>query len=109
MAFGSLGKIVVASAGTIKQATTTTLNVNAIMFQTLTGQSGNQMYIGTSALVKSTLVGCLHILQKPVATPASLDYWIMQAQAGGDPIDLSTIWFDADTTNDGILVSYFQL
>lgn len=102
----SLGKIVVTTAGTPVQVVSGTTNCNTVYFSALSGQAGQQMYIGLKGLVKATLVGVLHILQKPLATPATLDQWAPGSGVSVGPIDLSTIYVDADTSGDGILVSY---
>ena len=103
---GTLGKIVVVAAGTPVRCSATSLNVNTAIFSTISGQSGQQMYIGVSTLVKATLVGVLKILQKPLATPTTLDSWTAQHSTSQAAIDLSAIWLDADTSGDGLLVSY---
>ena len=110
MGLVSLGKITVASAGTPVQFSSTVLNCNAVYISTITGQSGQQMYIGVKSFVKATLVGVLKILQKPIAsTPVYLDNWVVQSNVAAGPIDLSTLYVDADTTNDAVLVSYLVL
>jgi hypothetical protein len=102
----SLGKIVVASAGTPVQVSATSLNVNTAFFQVVSGQSGAQMYIGLLGLTKASLVKVLRVLQKPLATPGINDSWTVQGTVTMAPIDLSAIYIDADTTNDALLVSY---
>lgn len=106
---GSLGKVTVTTAGTPVQIVTTTLNCNSVFFSTIAGQSGQQMYIGLKNMVKSTLVGVLHILEKSITTPAFLDHWAIVCGVGQSPIDLSTIWIDADTSADSLLISYLSL
>lgn len=105
----SFGKVTVTTAGTPVRLTANTLNCNSVFFSTISGQSGQQMYIGLSGLVKATLVNVLRVLQKPVATPASLDNWPIICEVGQSPLDLSTIFIDADTSGDSLLVSYLQL
>ncbi len=107
MSLFSLGKITVSSAGTPVQVSSTALNVTAVYFSTISGQSGQQLYIGSKSLVKSTLVGCYKILQKPIAaTPVYLDNWVLQNFAGACVVDLSTVYIDADTSADSLLVAY---
>lgn len=106
MSLFSLGLVTVVAAGTPQQITATKTNASAVYFQTVEAQSGNRVYIGSSALVKSTLVGCYRVLVKPLATPASLDSWLLQNNIGICVVDLSTIYLDSDTTGDGLLISY---
>ncbi len=104
----ALGKIVVTTAGTPVPISSVTggNNCTAIYFSTLTGQSGQQMYIGLKGLVKSTLVNVYKILQKPIAsTPVYLDNWTLQNFAGACVCDANTIYIDADTSNDALLVT----
>jgi hypothetical protein len=103
---GTLGKIVVVTAGTPVRCIATSLNVNTVYFSAVSGQVGQQMYIGLVNMVKATLVGVLKIVQKPLATPTTLDSWPVQHSVAPAGIDLSAVWIDADSNGDGLLVSY---
>jgi hypothetical protein len=105
MALVPLGKIAVVAAGTPKQIVSVTTNANGIFIQALSTNAG-KIYIGTSALVKATFVGVLRVLEIPGATPAALDSWNPQSGVSVAPIDLSTIFLDADVSGEGVLVSY---
>ena len=109
MSLLSLGKVTVAAAGTPVRFSSVVINCNAVYISTIAGQVGQQMYVGLSGLVKATLVNVLRVLQKPVATPATLDSFMFQSNVSAGPIDLSTLFVDADTSADAILVSYLQL
>lgn len=104
MALKSLGKVVVTTAGTPVR---TTLNestpsaryaVQSITIQALAGNSGTNIYVGNSAMNKSTLAGCYAIVPKGASAAAV----IIQAPAG---ILANEIYLDADTSGDAALVS----
>jgi hypothetical protein len=105
----SLGKITVTTAGTPVRVAATVTNANTVFFSTLSTQVGQQIYIGLSGLVKATFVNVLKILQKPLATPATLDSWVVQSNVSMAAVDLSTIFVDADTSGDSVLVSYLTV
>ena len=105
----SLGKVTVVTAGTPVRFSSSTINCNVVYVSTITGQAGQQMYVGVSGIVKATLANVLRVLQKPVATPVTLDSFTFQSNVSAGPIDLSTLFVDADTNGDAILVSYMQL
>jgi hypothetical protein len=101
----SLGKIIVFAAGTPVPVSAVPFNCNTAYFTTLNGQSGQQMYIGIAGLTKATLAGALKVLQKPLATPATEDTWVLTHSAAQGAIDLNKIFIDADTSGDALLVS----
>jgi len=108
MALISLGKIVVTNAGTpVPFTATKNTNCNAVYVQyPFSGNKGAQVYIGSSALVKATLVGCYRILTLVAAATTPFDKWDFQSNVFVGPFDLSTLYVDADSSSDFILVSY---
>lgn len=104
MALKSLGKVLVTTAGTPVRAT---LNesvpaaryaVQSFSVFALAGNSGANIYVGSSAMNKSTLVGVYAIVPKGGGSYAV----IQEAPAG---IMLNEIYLDADTSGDSALVS----
>jgi hypothetical protein len=104
MAFTSLGKITVTTAGTPVQVITKTTNCNTVSFQALSTNTG-KIYIGLNNIVKASLANVLRVLEPPIASPTTLDSWSPQGITIG-PIDLSQIWLDSDTSGEGMLVSF---
>ena len=104
----SLGKITVVSAGTPVQVSPTSINCNTVFFQALAHQKGPQIYVGFKDMDKKTLADVLQILEK-TATPLQrlLDRWTITSSISLGPFDLSLFYIDADTSGDGLLVSYF--
>jgi hypothetical protein len=110
MALVSLGKVTVVTSGTPVQVSSTTLNVNTAYFQfPFTGNTGPQLYIGTSGIVIATLAKVLHILVKRAAATDPLDYWQLQPEGAAGGVDLSQVFLDADHSGDFALVSYLAL
>ena len=102
--FVSLGKIAVTTAGVPQQVVLVTTNCNVAYFQALSTNTG-KIYIGLSGLVKATLANVLRVLVPPPTTPLTLDSWNPQGITQA-PIDLSTIFLDADTSGQGLVISY---
>ena len=102
--FVSLGKTTVVSAGTPVRVINSTTNCNVVFFQALSTNTG-KVYVGISGMVKATFVNVLRVLVPPPATPLTLDSWSPQGITPG-PIDLSTIFIDADNNTEGMLISY---
>lgn len=104
MALKSLGKVTVTTAGTPVRATineSTPANryaVQSFSVFALAGNSGANIYAGSSAMNKTTLAGVYAIIPKGAAGSAV----IVQAPAG---INLNEIYIDADTNGDACLVS----
>jgi hypothetical protein len=103
----SLGKVAVATPGTLVRLSATTLNANGVFFQALGANTG-YVYVGLSTLVRATLVGVLQIIPAPSAATGAtvaLPFWYPQSVVSGG-IDLSTIFLDADVATNGLLISY---
>lgn len=107
MAIKSAGKITVTSAGTPVRATsnesapTTRLGIQSFTVFAPSGNTGTNIYVGNSAMNKSTYAGVYAIIAKGGSTSFS----IINAPAG---INLNEIFIDADTSNDVALISYVE-
>lgn len=104
MAFKSLGKITVTSAGTPVRATanestpTARYPVQMVRVTAPAGNTGTNIYVGASGFSKSTYAGLYGIVPKGTYQ----DFLIALAPEG---ILANEIFLDADTTNDVALVS----
>lgn len=76
--------------------------VQAILFQAWKGNAG-QTYIGTATMVKATGAGVSAVLVAPTAT--SLPTWGASNHLSPAGVDASALYLDADTANDGVLLS----
>lgn len=103
MKLTSLGKVAVATAGTITQVTTdATILASYVRIELVPGNTGD-IHVGLSTLVKATGVGVLAVLTK-----AQADRWVFElyAPGGGNSIQLSQFYLDSGTNADGAYVSY---
>jgi hypothetical protein len=106
MALKSLGKVVVTTAGTLVRLTmnetapAARYGCQALYIRGLAGNTGD-VYIGTSVMVRSTLVGVYAIV--PKGTSLTID--CSNAPAGFNAAEL---YLDADTNSDSALVSVVQ-
>ena len=104
MALKSLGKVTVTTTGTPVRATvnqsspTARLGVQSISVQALAGNSGTNIYVGSSSMNRSTLAGVYCIVPKGSLVPMT----IQNAPAG---INANEIFIDADTDGDAALIS----
>lgn len=85
-----LGKVAVASAGTLQQLSTETA-VNRIILKAGSGNT-NKVYLGFQGLAKATLANCFWEL----SPGGEFD----SAQFGLNDIDPSKIYLDADTSGN---------
>lgn len=105
-AMKSLGLKTVPTPGTPVQLSTTSIPCDKVNLEPMkasaAANTGN-IYVGLSTMVKATLVGVLYVLApgQPATTVEP---------PGGERLelqdDVSNYWIDADTANDGVLVSY---
>ena len=104
MALRSFGKVTVSTAGTPIRVTTNEstptdrVGVQSLTVQALAGNTGTNIYVGSSTMNKSTLAGVYLIVAKG-ATGVSV---INLAPAG---INANEVYLDADTSGDSALVS----
>lgn len=101
----SYGVVKVITPGTPTQVAMNPINCNAIYFQALSTNTG-KIYIGLAGLNKSTLANNLRVLLPPPAAAVTLDSWNPQALASHGPINLNTIFIDADNTGEGVEIAY---
>lgn len=101
----SFGVVIVSTAGHPMQISLVPINCNAIYFQALSTNTG-KIYIGLAGLNKSTLANNLRVLLPPPAGAVTLDSWNPQARASHGPMDLSTIFIDADNSGEGVEIAY---
>jgi len=103
----SLGFVAVSSAGTPVPLSGSSLVVRAFRVQprkNSTTENTGIVYLGNSALVKSTGVGVYAILTQE-QTEGEL---ISAASLGSADIDLSQVYLDADNSGDAVLVGYLK-
>jgi hypothetical protein len=108
MSLFSLGKVTVTTPGTTVQLSATSINVNAIYFQALSGNT-KYLYVGTKTMVRATLAGVYRQIPAPTAATGltiALPFWDLVSSVFTGPFDLSQIYLDADNGTEGLLVSY---
>jgi hypothetical protein len=107
MSLFSLGKVTVTTPGTPVPLSATSISVNALYFQALSGNTG-VLYVGKQSMVRATLVGVFRTIAAPTAaTPAIiLPDWNLVSSVFTAPFDISQIFLDADVGTNGLLVSY---
>lgn len=104
MALRSFGKVTVTTAATPVRVTanestpSARVGVQSITVQALSGNSGTNIYVGSSAMNTTTLAGVYAIVAKGAAASAG----IINAPAG---LNAAEIYLCADTNGDAALVS----
>jgi len=111
MAAQSLGLITVTTAGTKVRATSTQsdptarIGIQAIQFQVRPANTG-LIYVGTSALDKSTGAGVLAVLPAPASATtgafASASFAEVNAPAG---LNIADFYVDSTVNGDGVFIS----
>lgn len=80
----------------------TKFSCHAALFQARPGNTGN-VYIGTSNMVRATLVGVAAVLAIPTANSIpAFSIALTLAPAG---VDLSELYVDADVADEGVLLT----
>lgn len=108
----SLGKVTIASAGTPERITkdqstpATNISSHAVLIEALSANTG-KIYIGTSTLNKTTLAGVLAVLAVP--TTNIIPVFSLGVSIAPNGINLADIYFDCDTTSEGVTVGYIQI
>lgn len=106
MTLASLGKITVPTPGTPVRISANSIICNKIILHPLPANLGVSVSVGSSNVNAATYVGAVVTFIKPGATGV-LDFRFIEFEEGsGDPLDLSTLWVDATTAGDGVIVSY---
>lgn len=75
---------------------------HAVLFQAMDSNSG-KIYIGSSAMVKATLVGVAQVLVVPSAS--YIPSFGMANQLSPEGVDLTALYLDAAVSGEGVLVS----
>ena len=112
-AWRSLGKVTVASAGTLQRITanetdaTARLSVHSILIQAWPTNAGKVYVCDRADAVRSTGVGVLAVLAVPATNIIpSASATITFASAA---INAAQYWVDADTSGDAVLVSVIEV
>lgn len=104
MTTGSILVTVTAGGTPVQVTTDETIKVSSIHAQTILGESG-KMYLGNSqTMSKSTYANVLAVLS-PVAS-GPLDRFNLRADENRNGLQLSTLWVDAETNGQKMLVTY---
>jgi uncharacterized protein (UPF0254 family) len=101
-----LGKIAVATAGTIVQVTSAPTFCHAIIVSQIAASTG-VAHFGTSTLVASTLVGVVKTFLKP-STTGLADVLVLKSP-GGNLLNAADYWVDVAVNGEGLLVSLLQI
>lgn len=112
-----VGKITIPTPGTLVRVTETAeyqaalqaigldmrfKTVQAILFEAWKGNVG-QVYLGGAALVRASGAGVSHVFVIP--TTSALSTWGASNHLSPAGVDVSALYLDADTANDGVLVT----
>lgn len=106
--FVALGAITVPTPGTPVQATNGLPNPSAyklchgIMIEALPTNVG-KLYVGLFGMVKGTYVGVLAVL--PAPTTNSYPSWSASIGYAPNAIEVTQVYLDADSANDGAIIS----
>ena len=103
----SLGRVNVATPGTLVHLSSDPANRAAkIFFQAVPGLTGKG-YIGMSGLNRSTLQGVLCVLA-PNASSGISDSFFLESADGADTLNLSEYFLDMDVAGEGLLISLWK-
>ncbi len=106
MTANPLGRVNVATPGTLVPLTTnTSLRASKIYFQVIPGLTGKG-YIGKNGLVRATLVNVIRVLW-PNSSGGFSDSFFLESQADSDTLNLSEYYVDMDVAGEGLLVTYW--
>lgn len=103
MGFMALGKVTVPTPGTLVRLSANRIPCQSIMLQPLGGNTGT-IYVGGSGLTRATLADVALVLVKPAAATPIGSYSLSVPMAPA-ALDANTVFLDADTANDGVLVT----
>jgi len=108
----SLGKISVATPGTpVPLTTNATLMACRVRIESIIGEAG-RVFLGVQGMNKATLAGVIkQFWPTGVAGPAPaipVDSWQAIEEGGDNTIQLSRLFVDANTANEGVVVEYWQ-
>jgi hypothetical protein len=106
MTANPLGRVNVATPGTLVPLTTnTSLRASKIYFQVIPGLTGKG-YIGKSGMVRATLVNVIRVLW-PNSSGGFSDSFFIESSEDSDVLNLSEYYIDMDVAGEGLLVTYW--
>jgi len=106
MTANPLGRVNVATPGTLVPLTTnTSLRVSKIYFQVIPGLTGKG-YIGKAGLVRATLANCIRVLW-PNSSGGFSDSFFLESGEDSDVLNLSEYYIDMDVAGEGLLITYW--
>jgi hypothetical protein len=108
MTVTALGRVNVATPGTLMPLSTNTNQlVSKIFIQVVPGLTGKG-YLGTAGMVRSTLAGVVRVLWPNTAGGFS-ENLLIESSDGRNSLPLSQYYVDMDVANEGLLVSYWTV
>jgi len=106
MTANPLGRVNVATPGTLVPLTTnTSLRASKIYFQVIPGLTGKG-YIGKNGLVRATLANVIRVLW-PNSAGGFSDSFFLESQDDFDVLSLAEYYIDMDVAGEGLLVTYW--
>src|SRR5258708_35306461 len=100
-----LGRVNVATPGTpVQLSTDNPLRASKIFFQVIPGLTGKG-YIGTSGMVRASLVNVMRVLW-PNASGGFSDSFFIESQQDADVLNLSRYYIDMDVAGRGLVGRY---
>lgn len=102
----SLGKVVVAAAGTPVQLSSTPLPCSRIRFSVIAGLGG-KCYVGTKGMNAATFVGVIKELW-PNAGGGVDDSWEIAMGTDANLLNLQDYWIDVGVSGEGLIVTYWK-
>ena len=101
-----LGRVSVATPGTLVQLSSdTTLRASKIFFQVIPGLTGKG-YIGKAGMVRATLANVIRVLW-PNSGGGFSDSFFLESNHDSDVLNLSEYYVDMDVAGEGLLVTYW--
>lgn len=101
-----LGRTIVVTPGTlvpiVVPSTINPPSVHAFIVEALPGNAG-RVYLGLAGLLRSTLANVIIVL--PIPTSNFIPTFSCSITSAANPLRLDTLFLDADTANDGVLIS----
>jgi hypothetical protein len=102
----SLGRVNVATPGTLVPLTTnTSLRAAKIFFQVIPGLTGKG-YVGKAGMVRASLANVIRVLW-PNSGGGISDSFFIQSQQDSDVLNLAEYYIDMDVAGEGLLVTYW--
>lgn len=102
----SLGRVNVTTPGTPVRLAATRTPCCRIRVQVVAGLTG-KMYLGTSALNKTTLAGVIKELW-PNQSGGVDDSYEVWSSTDADTLDLADYWIDAAVAGEGLIIAYWN-